>query len=200
MAFYCQNMLEIALILSDTDPMYEEIANRFLEHFLWITYAMDRIGVNHDEMWDTTDGFFYDLLHFPGGEAVRLKVRSMVGLLPLCASTVFEHGIAVRHPRLFELLQLFHRRHPEVVEKISPADERTSGYADRRLLAVCNKKKLSTSWPGARRGGGRLHEGVVFDTILSICSSSVLEAPHARSLEFPGSPTNQDPAAIPEFG
>jgi hypothetical protein len=142
MAFYCQNMLEIGLILADTDPMYEEIAYRFLEHFLWITYAMDRIGVNHDEMWDTQEGFFYDLLHFPNGDAVRLKVRSMVGLLPLCASTVFEHGVAARHPRLFELLNLFMKRHPEVVEKIAPADERSSGYAGRRLLAVCNKEKV----------------------------------------------------------
>jgi hypothetical protein len=103
---------------------------------------MDRIGINHDEMWDTQDGFFYDLLHFPNGDAVRLRVRSMVGLLPLCASTVFEHGVALRHPRLFELLQLFKKRHPEVIEKISPADERASGYAGRRLLAVCNKSKI----------------------------------------------------------
>ncbi len=90
MAFYCLCMLEIALILTEYDAMYEEIASRFLEHFVWITYAMDRIGVNHDEMWDTADGFFYDLLHFPNGDAMRLKIRSMVGLLPLCAATVFE--------------------------------------------------------------------------------------------------------------
>ena len=92
MAFYCQNMLEIALILTEYDSMYEEIAFRFLEHYFWITYAMDRIGEHHDEMWDTEEGFFYDLLHFPNGDALRLKVRSMVGLLPLCASRVFEPG------------------------------------------------------------------------------------------------------------
>ncbi len=142
MAFYCQNMLEIALILTETDPMYEEIAFRFLEHFLWITYAMDRIGVNHDEMWDTQDGFFYDLLHFPKGDAVRLKVRSMVGLLPLCASTVFEHGVAARHPRLMELIDLFRKRHPELVKHIAPADESSSGYKGRRILSVCNKAKI----------------------------------------------------------
>ncbi len=104
MAFYCQNMLEIALILTEYDSdMYEEIAFRFLEHFLWITYAMDRIGANHDEMWDTEEGFFYDLLHFPNGDATRLKVRSMVGLLPLCASTVFEATAVENHPKLREL-------------------------------------------------------------------------------------------------
>ena len=143
MAFYCQNMLEIALILADADPMYEEIAYRFLEHFLWITYAMDRIGSNHDEMWDTGDGFFYDLLHFPDGKAVRLKVRSMVGLLPLCASTVFEHRVAARHPRLMQLVDLFRKRHPELLNHIAPMDDRWIGYQGRNLLAVCNKEKVA---------------------------------------------------------
>ena len=142
MAFYCQNMLEIALILTETDPMYEEIAFRFLEHFLWITYAMDRIGVNHDEMWDQQDGFFYDLLRLPNGEAVRLKIRSLVGLLPLCASTVFEPDVIQRHPRFKELIDLFAKRHPEVVRHISPADESFAGYNGRRLLSVCNKRKI----------------------------------------------------------
>ena len=92
MAFYCLCMLEIAIILTEYDQMYEEIAYRFLEHFVWITYAMDRIGANHDEMWDTEEGFFYDLLHLPNGDAMRMKIRSMVGLLPLCAAAVFEPG------------------------------------------------------------------------------------------------------------
>jgi hypothetical protein len=143
MAFYCQNMLEIALILAESEPMYEEIAYRFLEHFLWITYAMDRIGSNHDEMWDTADGFFYDLLHLPNGHAVRLKVRSMVGLLPLCASTVFEQGVAARHPRLMQLVDLFRKRHPELLKHIAPMDDRFVGYQGRHLLAVCNKEKVS---------------------------------------------------------
>jgi len=144
MAFYCQNMLEIALILAESDAVYEEIAYRFLEHFLWIAYAMDRIGANHDEMWDTADGFFYDLLHFPNGDAVRLKVRSMVGLLPLCASTAFEHGVAARHPRLMQLVDLFKKRHPEVVKHIAPMDESWIGYRGRTLLAVCNKEKIAS--------------------------------------------------------
>ncbi len=143
MAFYCQNMLEIALILADYNPMYEDIAYRFMEHFVWITYAMDRIGENNDEMWDATEGFFYDLLHLPNGDAKRLKVRSMVGLLPLCASTVFEPtGVALRHPRLLQMAELFKRRHPEVLKQISPADGTFVGYANRRLLSVCNKEKI----------------------------------------------------------
>jgi hypothetical protein len=142
MAFYCQNMLEIALILAAHDAMYEEIAYRFMEHFLWITYAMDRVGEHHDEMWDSQDGFFYDLLHLPNGDAMRLKVRSLVGLLPLCASTVFEASIRVQHPRMVELFELFKKRHPELLKQIAPADATFIGDAERRLLSVCNKDKV----------------------------------------------------------
>jgi hypothetical protein len=144
MAFYCLCMLEIALILTEYDEMYEDIAYRFLEHFVWITYAMDRIGAQHDEMWDNADGFFYDLLHFPNGDATRLRIRSMVGLLPVCAATVFEPGIAERHPRIMELIQLFRKRHPEVSKKIATAgDPAVGGFSGRRLAAICNKEKLT---------------------------------------------------------
>ena len=143
MAFYCLSMLEMALILVESDAIYEEFAARFLEHFVWITYAMDRIGENHDEMWDTTDGFFYDLLHFPNGDATRLKIRSMVGLLPLCAATVFEPGTISKYPHLMELIAIFRERHPEVAKQIATADDpNIGGYLGRRLASVCNKQKL----------------------------------------------------------
>ncbi len=141
MAFYCQSMLSIALVLAESDPMYEEIAYRFLEHFLWITYAMDRIGENHDEMWDASDGFFYDLLRFPNGDAMRLKVRSLVGLLPLCAASVFEPEAAERFPRLMELIAMFRARHPEVVAQIAIANDSFVGHRGRRMTAVCNTDK-----------------------------------------------------------
>ncbi len=142
MAFYCQCMLEIALILTEYDSMYEETAFRFLEHFAWITYAMDRVGVNQDEMWDHGDGFFYDLLHFPNGDAMRLKIRSMVGLLPLCAATIFAPGAVANHPRIVELIELFRKRHPEVIKQIAVFDGGFKGYADRRMASVCNQQKL----------------------------------------------------------
>ena len=143
MAFYCLCMLEIAVTLTEYDSMYEEVAFRFFEHFAWITYAMDRIGPNQESMWDEGDGFFYDLLHFPNGEAARLKIRSMVGLLPLCAATVFEHGTFAKHPRMFELLNLFRKRHPEVAKKVFRADDPSvGGYEGRRLASVCDKQKL----------------------------------------------------------
>jgi hypothetical protein len=132
MAFYCQCMLEIALILCEYDEIYEEVAFKFVQHFIWIAYAMDRIGENQDEMWDEQDGFFYDLLKLPDGHTMRLKVRSMVGLLPLCASTVFEKDAATRYPKLTELIALFRKRHPEVIAQIAP--EGFIGFNGRRLL------------------------------------------------------------------
>ena len=103
---------------------------------------MDRIGANRDEMWDSEDGFFYDLLHFPNGDAQRLKIRSMVGLLPLCAATVFEAGTMANHPKIMALIQLFRKRHPEVVKQIAPDHDSFIGYAERRLATVCSKQKL----------------------------------------------------------
>jgi hypothetical protein len=142
MAFYCQCMLEMALILCDYDPMYEEMAFKFVQHFMWIAYAMDRIGEHHDNIWDEQDGFFYDVLRLPGGDAMRLKVRSMVGLLPLCASTVVEAETATGHPRLAELITLFRKRHPDLVAHVAPLDGSFIGYRDRRLLSILNKNKL----------------------------------------------------------
>ena len=142
MAFYCQCMLEIAMILCEYDPMYEEVAFKFIQHFMWISYAMDRIGEQHDEMWDETDGFFYDLLRLPDGHAGRLKVRSMVGLLPLCASTVFEAGTLMRYPRLVEMIAQFRKRHPELESQVAPTDEGFTGYHGRRLLSIIDKEKL----------------------------------------------------------
>ena len=142
MAFYCQCMLEMALILTEYDAMYEEVAFKFIQHFMWISYAMDRIGEHHDEMWDEQDGFFYDLLRLPDGQAMRLKVRSLVGLLPLCASTVFEGDAVTRYPKLMEMIALFRKRHPELVSHVAPTDEGFIGYKGRRLLSILNKKKL----------------------------------------------------------
>jgi hypothetical protein len=142
MAFYCQCMLEMALILQEYDPIYEDIAYKFVEHFIWISYAMDRIGEHHDEMWDEQDGFFYDLLRLPDGQAMRLKVRSMVGLLPLCASTVFGANVATQHPKLMEMTALFRKRHPEVFSHLAPTEEGFIGYKGRRLVSILSKKKL----------------------------------------------------------
>ena len=144
MAFYCQNMAEMALILAEHDQQYEEYAFNFIQHFMWISYAMDRIGDQRDEMWDETDGFFYDVLRLPDGSATRLKVRSMVGLLSLCASTIFEADILTEHPRFMELIKLFSERHPEVVAQVAPTPDGYIGYGGRRLLSPLSKKRLQS--------------------------------------------------------
>ena len=142
MAFYCQCMLEMALILAEYDPMYEEVAFKFVQHFMWIAYAMDRLGEHHDEMWDEQDGFFYDLLRLPDGQAMRLKVRSLVGLLPLCASTVFEASDADALSETDGDDRAVPQTPSRVVSHVAPTDEGFIGYKGRRLLSILNKKKL----------------------------------------------------------
>jgi hypothetical protein len=93
-------------------------------------------------MWDEADGFYYDVLRLPDGSAKRLKVRSMVGLLPLCASTIFEADAITKHPRLMELIALFRERHPDVVAKVAPTDQGYIGYNGRRLLSTLSQKRL----------------------------------------------------------
>jgi hypothetical protein len=89
MAFYAQTMLQMAVTLTDRNALYEETALRFAKHFLRISASMDRVGDLPDEIYDEHDGFFYDVLRLPDGNATRLRVRSIAGLLPLCGATVF---------------------------------------------------------------------------------------------------------------
>ena len=79
MVFFSQQMLRIAVELALHYPVFEEFVSKFFEHTMWIAGAMDRMGKAQDTMWDEEDGFFYDVLRMPNGEAFRMKVRSMVG-------------------------------------------------------------------------------------------------------------------------
>ncbi|GAA3568746.1 glucosidase [Nonomuraea rosea] len=140
MAFYTQTMLQMAAELSDRAPAYEDLAVKFAEHFLRISASIDRTGEVKDEMWDEADGFFYDVLRLPNGDATRLRVRSMVGLLPLCASSVFVPRAAEEDARLFNKIRAFARRHPAVTQGMSAADR--PGVANRRLLSLLDQGKL----------------------------------------------------------
>ncbi len=131
MAFYCQNMIEMALILAEHDPAYEEYAFTFLQHFMWIAYAMDRIGEHNDEMWDEEDGFFYDVLRLPDGSAIApegpLHGRACCRSAPArCSRPRPSPGIR----RLMELIALFSERYPEVIAKVAPTDEGYIGHRD----------------------------------------------------------------------
>jgi hypothetical protein len=139
MALYCQNMLEIAVELALTDPDYEDMALKFCQHFLWIAAAMSHVGEDTG-MWDEEDGFFYDVLRTPDGGAQRLKVRSMVGLLPLCAVTVFEGELIGKYPELGERFRRFLEARPELYAAIH--DPTKLGVAGRRLGSILDESKL----------------------------------------------------------
>jgi hypothetical protein len=139
MALFCQNMLEIAAELALTDPDYVDMTLKFCEHFFWIGSAMGQLG-GHVGMWDEEDGFYYDVLRLPDGRAQRLKVRSMVGLLPLCAATVFDGALLAKNPRMTERLMRFLRSRPELCTAIH--DPRKVGVAGRRLAAILDETKL----------------------------------------------------------
>jgi len=139
MALFCQNMLEIAVELTLYRPVYAEMCVKFVEHFLWIAAAMMH-GGRDTGMWDEEDGFFYDVLRLPDGRAQQVKVRSVVGLLPLCAATVFEGELRDKQPEIFHQLRRFLDGHPELTAFIH--DPAKPGYADRRLAAVLNEEKL----------------------------------------------------------
>jgi hypothetical protein len=138
MALFSQNMLQIAIELSAVNPLYAEMAQKFAEHFLWIAAAMNSVGEN--AMWNEEDGFFYDILRFPDGRATQLKLRSMVGLLPLCATTVVEAGFIENFPETAQRVAEFLERHPELSENITSL--RTHGVNGRRLFALLNEHKL----------------------------------------------------------
>jgi hypothetical protein len=140
MAMFSQNMLEIALTLLDNDPTYQEFVLSFVERFFWIAAAMDPIGDNPDEMWDEEDGFFYDVLRMPDGSGTKIKVRSLVGLLPLCASTVIEPDVLERYPEVARRVGGFIERNRDLLVNI--ADPMVPGVHGRRLLSLVNEEKL----------------------------------------------------------
>jgi len=140
MALFSQNMLELAAELASHDPTYEDMVLKFAEHFYYIASAMNRPG--SDGMWDEEDGFYYDLLCLPDGSAQRLKVRSMVGLLPLCATTVIEKWQRERFPRAMAQMQARLRRIPELLETIHPTGPGHFGVVERGIVALVNPERL----------------------------------------------------------
>jgi hypothetical protein len=139
MALFSLNMLEIAIELAMHDPAYAEMAMKFTQHFISIASATVHAGSNAG-MWDEEDGFFYDVLQIPNHQAQRLKVRSMVGLLPLCAVSTFEGEFAKKYPEIMERLKAFLVARPELRTFIHDPAKR--GVAARRLGAILDETKL----------------------------------------------------------
>ncbi len=140
MALFSENMLELAIELAAHDPVYQSMVFKFVEHFYFIAAAMNRSGP--DGMWDEEDGFYYDILRLPDGSATRLKVRSLVGLLPLCATTVIEKSQREQIPGAMAYVQERLRRIPELSSTIHPTGPGHFGVAERGVLALVNPERL----------------------------------------------------------
>ncbi|NJR56332.1 MAG: glucosidase [Acaryochloris sp. CRU_2_0] len=139
MGMYCLNMLAIALELAQTNPVYEDIATKFFEHFLYIADAMNHIGKGEASLWNEADGFYYDVLHLPE-QQIELKVRSLVGLIPLFAVETIESEIFQKLPAFKKRTEWFIQHRPDLTQNI--ACMKTEGVGERRLLAIVYRDKL----------------------------------------------------------
>jgi hypothetical protein len=141
MAMYCLNMLAIALELAKDDPAYEGVASKFFEHFVYISHAMNDLGGEGIRLWDEQDGFYYDMLQLPDGAHVPLRIRSMVGLIPLYAVETLEPEILNKLPRFKRRMQWFIDNKPSLSEHIQTA--KVAGGGIRYLLSIVSQQRLS---------------------------------------------------------
>jgi hypothetical protein len=139
MALFAHNMLEIAKELAMAHEEYLDMVLKFLEHGTWITASLVHLGGGIG-MWDEEDGFYYDVLRLPDGRATRLKIRSLVGLLPLCAATVFEPALRKKYPVIDSRFRRFLNARPELCSACH--NPNVPGAGGRRLFAVLDENKL----------------------------------------------------------
>ena len=139
-AFFSQSMLQMALELASEMPSYEDLIPKFVQHFLLIASSMDLVDEREEEMWDEADGFFYDVVRLPEGRAERLRVRSLAGLLPLCATVVIPEEAVARFPDAAQRVREFVGRDPAITRNI--ASPGRPGVAGRRVLAILDENRL----------------------------------------------------------
>jgi hypothetical protein len=140
MALFSQNMMELAVELAGDDPSYEDMVVKFSDHFVFIAAAMNRPG--NDSMWDEEDGFYYDLLRLPDGTSTKLKVRSMVGLLPLCATTVVEPWQRERIPRAMAQIAERIAHMPQLRDAIHSTGRGHYGVNERGIMSLLTTERL----------------------------------------------------------
>ena len=145
MGMFCLNLLAMALELARHNPAYEDVATKFFEHFIYIADAINRQGAGERSLWDPTDGFYYDALHLPDGRKLPLKIRSLVGLIPLFAVETLEPDLLDLLPRFRRRMQWFLDNRPELVQSI--ASLTTPGVGGRRLLSIVDRAKLDRILP-----------------------------------------------------
>ncbi len=141
MAMYCLNMLAIALELAKEDNVYEDVASKFYEHFVYISDAMNNVGNENTELWNERDGFYYDVLHLPNERNIPLRLRSMVGLIPLFAVETIEEELYEKLPDFKRRTEWFLLNRPDLTDEI--ACMQSGGRENRRLLALVNKQRLA---------------------------------------------------------
>ncbi len=140
MAMFCLNMLAIALELAKEDKVYEDVASKFFEHFVYISDAMNNVGEENTELWNERDGFYYDVLHFPTARNFPIKLRSMVGLIPLFAVEILEEEWLDTLPDFKKRTEWFIKNRPDLIDDI--ACLQATGKNKRRLLALVNPDRL----------------------------------------------------------
>jgi hypothetical protein len=140
MAMYCLNLMRIAIELSACNPTYQDLATKFFEHFLFIAGAMTNIGGEGLDLWDDADEFYYDVLCLPGGNSVPLKLRSMVGLIPLFAVEVLDSQTLAKVPAFNEHLQRFLDHRPDLAKLISRWTD--MGTGETRLLSLLRGHRM----------------------------------------------------------
>jgi hypothetical protein len=142
MAMFCQNMLEMATEIATYDQVYQDLATKFIDHFLLIAEATNRMAGRNIGLWDEQDGFYYDVLRTPDGNAIPLKVRSMVGLLPLCATTIVEKYQRESVPKVVEHAMKRLQHSPMLRNSIHATGPGNFGVNERGIIALVNREKL----------------------------------------------------------
>ncbi|MEP6962430.1 MAG: glucosidase, partial [Acidobacteriota bacterium] len=140
MAMYSLNLLAIALELAKEDPAYEDVASKFWEHFLYIANAINHLGSKGTGMWDEIDGFYYDVLHFDNGDHLPLKIRSMVGLIPLYAVETLDPGILTKLPGFKRRMEWFIENRPDLTANV--ASMSLEGKGSRLLMSIVDEGQL----------------------------------------------------------
>ncbi|MCK9521979.1 MAG: glucosidase [Proteobacteria bacterium] len=207
MAYYAQRMIDICLELAEVAPHYIDLAAQFISHFIWLASAMDRPEGTGIEMWDERDGFFYDVVRCPGGRIEKLRVRSMAGLLPLCATLVIEAKQWQRHPVLQQRVAETLQRLPQF--RTINRDYGVPGVAGRTMLSIVDADKLRRILsrllsedeflsPYGVRSLSKMHQGTPFRFQIDGQECRVEYAPGASPvLQFGGNANWRGPVWFP---
>ena len=140
MAMYSLNLLRIALELAKTNPVYQDMATKFFEHFLYIAAAMASMGENNSGLWDEEDEFFYDIIRLPNNEVIKLKIRSMVGLIPLFAVEILDDELLQSQPKFIERMRWFLENRPDLANLVSRWHEK--GSNEKHLLSLLRGHRM----------------------------------------------------------